>query len=449
MTAAAPQDSLVAVVGDGFGSLIVYSTAIYLGFSPEHLAVYGESEHAVSTYRHYAGNLGQTVLRSESESHFLPADWPTFAQLDAWSRRSPSPLLRSVRRRYNPGVEEILTEATTVEKRLGWQDRRIPKKVGWIQRQLTPSPHFLLYDEEANLLGRARHVMLALGHGPLSFPSPLAKARELPACAGRVVQAYEPKEYAAGGRYIVIGAGIASVNEWANALHAGAKVISLLRNPAPDEQDLNTPRCLFEAMGIDAFQELDFDERVAFLGQILKGTSPSRRGWIGIIRRGIEEGRFDQVIGEIDSIEPGEAGLSVHVTSAHGADPGTLEVTGVVCGTGFVRSALAIPLVRRLVEQYQLPVRDGRLVLRSNCGIPGLDLDESRLCVMGLLANATIPHGDTIAGLKYVGRRFVDDCADAEQLRRRRFGSRLRLQLDLARASATAIRHTRETEQIA
>ena len=448
MTASAPQDSVIAVVGDGFGSLMVYSTAIYLGFGPEQLAVYGESEHAVSTYRRYAGNLGQTVLRSESESHFLPADWPTFAQLDAWSRRSLAPLLRSTRRRYNPGLTEILTEATTVEERLGWNDRRIPTKVGWIQRQFAPTPHFVLYDEDANYLGRARHVMLALGHGPLSFPSALAQARDLPDCSGRILQAYEPKQYAPDGRYIVIGAGIASVNEWANALHAGAKVVSLLRNPAPDEQDLNTPRCLFEAMGIDAFQEMDFDARVEFLGHILKGTSPSRRGWIGILRKAIDEGRFDQVIGEIESIEPGPAGLSVRVTSGHGTDPGTMDVTGVVCGTGFVKSSLAIPVVRRLVEQYELPVKDGRLVLRSNCGVPGLDLDQSRLCVMGLLANATIPHGDTIAGLKYVGRRFVDDCADAERLRRRRFASRLRMQLDLAGASARAIRATRETEQI-
>lgn len=443
------RDSTIAVVGDGFGSLIVYATAVYLGFDPDQLAVYGESEHAVSTYQRYAWNLGQTVLRSESESHFLPADWPTFAQLDAWSRRSVAPLLRSIRRRYNPGVPEILTEATTVERLLGWHERGVPTKVGWIQRQLTPTPHFVLYDEDARYLGRSRHVMLALGHGPLSFPRPLAQARENPELADRVVQAYEPKTYAAGGRYVVIGAGIASVNEWANALDAGAKVISLLRNPAPDEQDLNTPRCFFEAMGIDAFQELSFDERVAFLGQILKGTSPSRRGWIDVVAKGIEENRFDQLIGEIDSIDAGPAGLSIHVSSRHGPDPGQLDVTGVVCGTGFVRSSLAIPLVRRLVEQYDLPVEDGRLVLRSNCGVPGLDLDESRLCAMGLLCNATVPHGDTIAGLKYVGRRFVDDCADAERLQRRPFLSRLRLQLELAGESARAIRRTRRTEQIA
>jgi hypothetical protein len=442
------RDSTIAVVGDGFGSLMVYATAVYVGFRPDQIAVYGTAETAVSTYRQYAWNLRQTVLRSESESHFLPADWPTFAQLDAWSRRSAAPLLRSIRRRYNPGVPEILTEAVTVQERLGWDERRVPVRVGWLQRALDPAPHFVLYDDTGAQLGRAKHVMIALGHGPLSFPRVLAQAREDPEFAGRVVQAYEPKTYVPEGRYVVIGAGIASVNEWANALDAGAKVVSLLRNPAPDEQDLNTPRCLFEAYGIDAFQELSFDQRVAFLGRILKGTSPRREGWVEKIERGIAEDRFDQLIGEIDEIKDGPAGLAIHVASAHGPEPGWLDVTGVVCGTGFVRSSLAIPVIRRLVEQYRIPVEDGRLVLRSNCGVPGLDLEESRLCAMGLLANAVIPHGDTIAGLKYVGRRFVADCAEAERLRPRPFSGRLRMQLSLASAAAREIRRTRRSEQI-
>jgi hypothetical protein len=39
--ASAPRDSTLAIVGDGFGSLIVYSTAIYLGFKPEEITIYG------------------------------------------------------------------------------------------------------------------------------------------------------------------------------------------------------------------------------------------------------------------------------------------------------------------------------------------------------------------------------------------------------------------------
>src|SRR5947209_9722342 len=128
MPASFPRDATVAVVGDGFGSLIVYSTAVYLGFRPEQLTIYGPSDNPIATYQRFAYNLGQTVLRSESESHFLPADWPTFAQLDAWSRRSPKPLLRSIRRKYNPGVPEILTEVVTVQQRLGWNTRRVGRR---------------------------------------------------------------------------------------------------------------------------------------------------------------------------------------------------------------------------------------------------------------------------------------------------------------------------------
>ena len=449
MTLGQPRDSTIGIVGDGFGSAFVYTTAVYLGFRPEQITVFGPNGNPVATYQQFAYNLGQTILRSESESHFLPADWPTFAQLDAWARRSLAPLFRSVRRRYNPGVAEILAEATTVQSRLGWNDNRLPVRIGWLQREREPTPHFTLYDEQANYAGRARHVMLAVGHGPLSFPPVLAKAREDPALADRIVQAYDAKAYAAGGRYVVIGAGIASVNEWVNALDAGAKVVSLLRNPTPDEQDLNTPRCFFEALGIDAFQGLPFDRRLEFLGQILKGTSPRRRGWEQKVREGRQQGRFEQLLGEIDEVRPGPAGLRIHVASRHGPAPGWLDVSGVVACTGFQKSGLTLPLLRRLVQFYGLPVQEGRLLLGSNCGIPGLDLPRSRLCMMGIHANPVIPHGDTIAGLKYVARRFVADCARAERIRYRSFPSRLRLQLSLASSSAQAMRRVRRAEQLA
>lgn len=449
MPLSAPRDSTIAIVGDGFGSLIVYSTAVYLGFRPEEITIYGPSDNPVGTYQQFAWNLGQTVLRSESESHFLPADWPTFAQLDAWSHRSLEPLTRSIQRKYNPGVPDILAEAAVVQHRLRWNDSRYPHRIGWVQRETSPTPHFVLYDEQANYAGRAKHVMLSLGHGPLQFPPLLAKAREDARMGDRVVQAYEAKSYSRDGRYVVIGSGIASVNEWANALDAGAKVVSLLRNPMPDEQDLNTPRCLFEALGIDAFQGLSFEQRIAFLNKILMGTTPKRRSWAARVERGMAENRFEQIIGEIDQIEPGPAGLRIHVSSKHGPDAGWLDVTGIVAGTGFTKSAISLPLLRRLVQHYDIPIEDGRLRLLTNCGLPGLDRDDSRICLMGLTANNVVPHGDTIAGLKYIGRRFVADVARAERLKERPLLSKARLQLSLAKETAAAIRVARREEQLA
>ena len=315
-------------------------------------------------------------------------------------------------------------------------------------REPGPPLHFSLYDDNARLLGRAKHLMLAIGHGPLAFPGPFGKARENRATADRVVQAYEPKQYFRGGRYLVVGSGIASVNEWANALDAGAQCIALRRNPHPDEQDLNVPRCLFDGSGIDAFQGLSFDQRIDFLGRALRGTAPERRTWAEKVRRGRDSGAFEEVIGDVAEIQPGEAGLNVRVKLFEGEHV-DLEVTGIVCGTGFVKSAFSQPMLRRLVRTYDVPVHRERIRLKTNCGIPPLDRDDSRLCMMGLNANTVVPNGDTIAGLKYIARRYVADVARAERIKHRPFGSRLSLQLSLARDTVKSLRRIRKSEQLA
>src|SRR6202022_513679 len=103
-----------------------------------------------------------------------------------------------------------------------------------------------------------------------------------------------------------------------------------------------------------------------FLGEVLKGTAPNRRGWRERVEEGRRAGRFEELLGEIDQARPGPAGLRVHVSSTHAADPGWLDITGVVSGTGFNKSILTLPLMRRLVEHYELPVEAGRMRRRSN-----------------------------------------------------------------------------------
>jgi hypothetical protein len=447
---AGSQDVAIGVMGDGFGALLVYTTAIYLGFKPDQIGIFGKNLIPTSTYQQFAWNLGQTVLRSESESHFLPADWPTFAQLDAWSRKDPSALFRSAARKFNPGVPDIMAEAQIVAQELKWTERIIGgTHVGWVVREPGPPAHFSLYDEEAQLIGRAKHLMLAPGHGPLAFPGIYGKARENPAMTDRVVQSYEPKQYFKGGRYIVIGSGIASVNEWANCIESGAQCIALRRNPHPDEQDLNVPRCLFDGSGIDAFQGLSFEDRVQFLGRALRGTAPNRRQWNEIITQGRNDGLYEEVIGTITDIQPGPAGLKVKMRLYDGTEVPEIDVTGIVCGTGFVKSALAIPVIRRLIQTYNVPIYQERIRLKTNCGVPPLDRPDSRLCTMGLISNTVVPNADTIAGLKYEARRFVGDCARAENLKYRSFPSRLSMQMSLAGKASKAIRQIRKTKQLA
>ena len=71
----------------------------------------------------------------------MAADWPTFAQLDAWSRKDISPLFRSARRKFNPGVPDVMAEAEVVTKALDWESRIIGgTHVGWVVRETGPVP---------------------------------------------------------------------------------------------------------------------------------------------------------------------------------------------------------------------------------------------------------------------------------------------------------------------
>ena len=90
-----------------------------------------------------------------------------------------------------------------------------------------------------------------------------------------------------------------------------------------------------------------------------------------------------------------------------------------------------------------MPIERERIRLKTNCGVPPLDRPDSRLCMMGIQANTVVPNGDTIAGLKYIARRYVGDCYEAEQLSasgRSRRASGCRSQLARKTAKELALR---------
>jgi hypothetical protein len=439
----------VCIVGGGFGALLTHTTLRYLGFENDEILVLGDEEDPVATYRAFAWGLGQTVLRSESESHFLPADWPTFAVMDVFARRRLDSVVRSINRTFNPGVPDILAEARAVAEQTGYRRSFRRCRVGEVIRAGDErNPYFGLYDEGGDLVARARHVLLAMGHGPLFFPPTVAEARRDPRMRDRIVQAYEPKRYSPGGRYIVVGSGIAGVNEWVNVLLSGAECIALRRTEAPDDQDLNVPRCLFEALGIDAFQQLPHEDRLRLLNKVLRGTTPQRRNWQELIAEGYRTGTFREVIGEITSINPGPEGLVVECSLVKGGSTGPLHVTGVSAATGFTKGSAAVPLLKRLIDRYNPPMVGPRIALDTNCGVPPLDRPDSRLCMIGIQANIVVPNGDTIAGLKYVARRFANDVRVAERRQRRGFVERNALHFRCARAAIRDIRAIPDTPQL-
>ena len=199
MPLSAPRDSTIAVVGDGFGSLIVYSTAVYLGFRPEQITVYGPSEHPVTTYQQFALQPrpdGAPLRVGVALPAGRLADVRAARRVVAPQPGAAPPLDRGGA--TTPASPEILAEATTVAAaaRLGRAARAGRRSAGSSAELERRPPHFVLYDEDAQL-PRPREARDARARPRAALVPARARARRARTRAWptAIVQAYEPKKY--------------------------------------------------------------------------------------------------------------------------------------------------------------------------------------------------------------------------------------------------------------
>ena len=102
------------------------------------------------------------------------------------------------------------------------------------------------------------------------------------------------------------------------------------------------------------------------------------------------------------------------------------------------------------MQTYDVPIQHERVRLKTNCGVPPLDREDSRLCMMGLNANTVVPerrHDRRPEVHRPALRRAT--VARAEDLRGRPFPSRLGMQMSLARETAKTVRRIEKTKQLA
>jgi hypothetical protein len=79
----------------------------------------------------------------------------------------------------------------------------------------------------------------------------------------------------------------------------------------------------------------------------------------------------------------------------------------IICATGFRRGFSNDPLLSRLVREHELETADRWLVLAPNSTVPVLTDDTRTLAVAGAPGQWAFPAADTLAGAKYVARRFA------------------------------------------
>lgn len=390
----------IAIIGDGAASLACFAALRQQGVPSAAITVYGDSPHPLAALECYARALRQHDMRSEGNGHLDPIEFPGLALVDAWRNRTLWPLLRALIDHYTPPLALLRVHTDDLVRRVGFAQRRVHRRVHAIHYGTGAVPAFVLAGSEGAALGSAQQIILALGAAGLAWPIWTQGWQRHPA----VVHAYQCPQIQPDQQLVVIGQGMAAAHIWVAALRSGARVTAIHRRPL-HRQTLNAPRCAFSLAGIAAYQQLNPSQRRLFHQQ-RPSSFPRRWRWEWLLHQARRAGRFTTVHGEVVRIaeqsasQPGKLSLQLSTGRAISADQ-------LVCATGFERDACAHPLIRQMVEHYDLPVVDGMLGVADDFTLPRIGGPHHRCGVVGALAGWALPIANTFVGMKYVARRLV------------------------------------------
>lgn len=391
----------LAIIGDGPAALACFLVLRHTGVPAEAITVYGDSPHPLAQLEQLARAIGQRMMRSESNGHLAPTEFPTLAIIDAWQRRSPWPLLLSLFDAYVPSFELVLANSAQLARRSGFALRKVQARVASLVRQNSPEATFTLFDSAGEPLGSSRHVILALGLPGLAWP-PVTQGWQDHPC---VCHSYQAPTFQRGEHVTVMGSGMTAAHLWMVALEAGARVTAIHRDQLL-RQPLNVPRYSFSAPGFDAYRRLGQEERRSF-HRTRKGSFPWRWAWELTLWRSRRSGAFRTYQGEVVRIEEQQRSEQAGKLHLQLADGHTISADKLICATGVQTDACGHALIKQLVTAYQVPMVDGMLCVADDFTLPALSRPGSVCGVVGALARWVLPVAETFFGMKYAARSLA------------------------------------------
>ncbi|GAB4577557.1 MAG: hypothetical protein Fur0022_02880 [Anaerolineales bacterium] len=392
--------SHIAIVGDGVSSLILLAVLRQAGVARGAVSIYGDNAHPLANLQKYATSVHQETMRSEGDGHLHPRNFPDLTWQEAWQNRTLTPFFLNVFNRYNPSLKLVLNHAAKVAQEFEFEAHRVRTRIGCIRRPPQRAREFDLMDINGQFVGRARHVVLALGHPGLNWPGEFEAWRADP----RVVHAYEKPALRAGERVVIVGGGIGAAHLWLAALDAGSEVIALHRKPLRF-QPLNAPRCAFNEAGIATYRRLRPEERLLQLANPLGSSYPKRPHWEKQFDQARKAGRFRTHLGQLSQIEPGRSKANRLLLWFN--DQTAVEADRLIFATGFKTDPCGHPVIRQLVDDGAIRMIGEFLYPNDDFTLAPISQKNSLLAVIGTLSRFALPVADTFVGMKYTARRLL------------------------------------------
>ncbi len=403
--------SRVAIIGGGFGALMTVATLRFRGVGLDEMRVYSDTGNPEGVWNATTRAFRLTHMRSESAGHFYPTDSPGLATVEAVKTWSLKPLILTWFDAYHPTVSFFLEHTRNIARLVGYYRLIKPTRIGRITKT---DDQFTLYNEQDEVVGYAKHIIIAVGHGGLSVPKPLATYRAKYGKDSLVVHSFEEKEYAPPRRVLLVGDGLTSGTECANALQVGSTVYMLSRTGKKYlTQALNTPRYYFSRRGIMPYRLQSREDRISELNEATRGTIKPYFMWMRLFKQSEKSGKLQYVRGELISLEKTGTMVTAMIRLPDGHTIKSMLVDQVVVATGFM-PVNTHPLWQRLIKDFAIPLVDKYIAVRDDFCIDQMTTPGSMAMVIGPAALWALPSSDSLGGMKIIAHANADNILGPE-----------------------------------
>jgi pSer/pThr/pTyr-binding forkhead associated (FHA) protein len=441
-------------VGAGLGSYIWADLLRISGVPINRIAAIGLEAQPYARYRQLCLNSQIPLherLRSNSDS--CPDNiwgWPGYALREAWhdlGRGRVSAALKELwqvfaeptfSETYTPRLQNVCDSIDRETQRIGWPQIYRYGRVRAI-RKTTDGRYVVAYSDREHQHGfwLARSLHLSPGYPAIKFLPDLQAYRERSRDFDAVLNAYEPHDPAyqylqrQGGVVLLRGRGIVASRivqrlYETRAINPNIQIIHLMRSPKPqgnkfqqaqrkvdnqyEFQPFNWPKACWGGELRDLLENSPPETRRQYLTDWGGTTTADRRDWSTIVEEGVTQGWYRIVFGEVDRVERNGSHTLTYIREMGLTQLVPLQADFIIDATGLDANANASPLLKDLVEMYQLPLNYlGRLSVANDFEVTAMRNQSGRLYTAGAITlGGPYAPVDSFLGLQYAALRSVE-----------------------------------------
>jgi len=450
-------------IGAGLGSFIWVDLLRIYGVPVEQIIALGLEEKPYARYQRLCVNSqipNHERLRSNSDS--CPDNiwgWPSYALREAWHDLIKGKISDALgyfwqvfneptfAQTYTPRSGNVFASIDREAERIGWSKIFQNGSVRGI-RQTTDGRYAIAYSRRRSSTSApdrafliAQYIHLATGYPAIQFLPDLQTYRQQTGDFKSVVNAYEDHNHVYeyleehGGTVLIRGRGIVASRIVQRIYEAREhnKYISLLhlmRSPKPqgnkfgssqrqvenhyEFQPFNWPKACWGGDLREMLEKATPSERKELLKQWGGTTTADRQDWKRIVAQGIKEGWYQITFGEVEKVERDAHNRTVTYIQEQGLKGQIrLEADFIIDATGLDAKVTANPLLKDLVNHYNLPLHDnGRIVVANDFEIQEMRNQKCRMYAAGAMTlGGPYAAVDSFLGLQYAALCAVDSLA--------------------------------------